>query len=159
MEILLFLIGGKLYTWVELVWRGRTHWSMFILGGLCFLIIGLLNENIIPWSMPIWVQSLIGAGVITVLEFMVGCVVNLWLGWNVWDYSGLMLNILGQVCLPFTILWVILSLACIIIDDWLRYGLYIGLLWIYTTCPNPIKKIAYSLLVHIEPRIRPKYRC
>ena len=45
---MLFLIGGRLYTWLELACRGRTHWTMFILGGLCFVIIGLLNEHLFP---------------------------------------------------------------------------------------------------------------
>ena len=49
MEIVLGLIGGLLYTWIEMLWRGYTHWTMFLLGGGCFVVLGLLNEYKIPW--------------------------------------------------------------------------------------------------------------
>ena len=116
----LLLTGGGLYVLVELIWRGRSHWTMFLLGGLCFISIGLINE-IIPWDMPLWQQIIIGAGIITVLEFLTGCIVNLWLGWDVWDYSGLPGNILGQICPQFFLLWVPIALVAIVLDDWLRY--------------------------------------
>ena len=116
----LLLTGGGLYVLVELIWRGRSHWTMFLLGGLCFIGIGLINE-IIPWDMPLWQQIIIGAGIITVLEFLTGCIVNLWLGWDVWDYSGLPGNILGQICPQFFLLWVPIALVAIVLDDWLRY--------------------------------------
>lgn len=74
--------------------------------------------------MPLWQQILIGTCVITILEFMTGCVVNLWLGWNVWDYSGMPGNILGQICPQYMLLWIPLSLAGIVLDDWLRYWMF-----------------------------------
>lgn len=126
MEILLFLIGGRLYTWLELACRGRTHWTMFILGGLCFVIIGLLNEHLFPWELALMQQAVIGAVIITVLEFFTGCIINLWLGWDVWDYSGLPFNLMGQVCLYYFLLWILLAVACIVLDDWLRYGNYLA---------------------------------
>ena len=46
-----------------------------------------------------------GALIITVFEFFVGIVVNMWYGWDVWDYSGKMLNILGQVCPEYSLAW------------------------------------------------------
>ena len=79
MELLLFLIGGRVYTWIEILWRGYTHWSMFILGGACFVIMGLLNEYKIPWHWCLLRQSVVSAVIITVFEFITGCVVNLWL--------------------------------------------------------------------------------
>lgn len=116
----LLLTGGGLYVLVELIWRGRSHWTMFLLGGLCFIGIGLINE-IIPWDMPLWQQIIIGACIVTALEFLTGCIVNLWLGWDVWDYSGLPGNILGQICPQFFLLWVPIALVAIVLDDWLRY--------------------------------------
>lgn len=116
----LLLIGGGLYVLVELIWRGRSHWSMFLLGGICFVCIGLINE-IIPWDMPLWQQILIGACIVTALEFLTGCIVNLWLGWDVWDYSGLPGNIMGQICPQFFLLWLPIALLAIVLDDWLRY--------------------------------------
>ena len=119
----LFLIGGAIYVLIELVYRGYSHWTMFLLGGLCFVLIGGVNEYI-PWEMPLWLQAGIGAVIITVLEFICGCIVNLALGWNVWDYSNTPLNILGQVCLPFTIIWFVIAHAGIVLDDYLRYWLF-----------------------------------
>lgn len=116
----LLLAGGGLYVVLELVWRGRSHWTMFLLGGICFVFLGLINE-IIPWDMPLWQQTIIGACIITVLEFLTGCIVNLWLGWAVWDYSGILGNILGQICPQFFILWMPVAMAAIVLDDWLRY--------------------------------------
>ena len=121
--LFLFTSGGLLYIILELAWRGWTHWSMFALGGLCFVCLGLINE-VIPWIIPLWRQVVIGACVITALEFLTGCVVNLWLEWDVWDYSQLPGNVLGQVCPQYFILWLPVSQAGIILDDWLRFWLF-----------------------------------
>ena len=116
----LFDVGGLLYILLELAWRGWSHWTMFVLGGLSFIGLGLINE-VLSWEMPLWRQILVGACLITVLEFLTGCVVNLWLGWGVWDYSNKPGNILGQICPQFFLLWLLVSLAGIVLDDWLRY--------------------------------------
>lgn len=108
-----------MYIALELLWRGHSHWTMFILGGICFVALGLINE-VLPWDMPLWKQSLIGACIITALEFVTGCVVNLWLGLGVWDYSHMKGNILGQICPQFFLLWLPVSLSGIVLDDWLR---------------------------------------
>lgn len=113
-------IGGLIYISLELAWRGRSHWTMFILGGICFVALGLINE-VFPWDMPLWKQIVIGACLITALEFMTGCIVNLCLGWGVWDYSGLPGNVLGQICPQYCLLWLPVSLAGIVLDDWLRF--------------------------------------
>lgn len=118
--LVLMATGGLLYVALELVWRGRSHWTMFLLGGICFVALGLINE-LLSWEMVLWKQILIGAAIITVLEFLTGCIVNLWLGWNIWDYSGLPGNILGQICPQYCLLWLPVSLAGIVLDDWLRY--------------------------------------
>lgn len=120
---IIFSLGGIFYLMIEMLWRGYSHWSMFVLGGTCFLVIGLINEHsrgkiILP------VQMLIGASTITILEFMVGYIVNIKLGLDVWSYYDMPYNIMGQVCLPYMILWLFLSLGCIFVDDYLRYRLF-----------------------------------
>lgn len=120
---ILALIGGIIYGALELAFRGYTHWSMVLLGGVCFVAVGLLNE-IIPWDMPLTVQMLCGCIIITALEFCCGCFVNIWLGWSVWDYSGQWGNLLGQICPLYSVLWYFVSLPAILIDDWLRYKLF-----------------------------------
>ena len=116
----LFLTGGILYILLEIIWRSHSHWTMFLLGGLCFVCLGAINE-IIPWEMSLWKQVLIGACIITSLEFITGVIVNLTLHWNVWDYSSMPGNILGQICPQYFILWLPVSLVAIVLDDWLRY--------------------------------------
>ena len=122
-HLILGTIGGLIYVLLELIWRGYSHWTMFLLGGTCFVLLGLINE-ILDWDTPLTLQMLIGCTVITVLEFITGCVVNLWLGWNVWDYSDLKFNILGQISLFSSIGWYFISLVGITLDDWLRYRLF-----------------------------------
>lgn len=121
--VFLFITGGLLYNLVELAFRGWSHWTMFILGGVCFICLGQINEVII-WEMPLWQQVVVGAGIITALEFSTGCIVNLWFGWDVWDYSQMPGNLLGQICPQFFVLWLPVSLAGIVLDDWLRFWLF-----------------------------------
>lgn len=116
----LWSIGGLIYIIMECLFRGHSHWTMFLVGGLCFVLIGAINE-VIPWEMPVWQQALIGAAIITAVEFVSGCIINIWLGWDVWDYSGLPGNILGQICLPFCGVWILLAVVGIVLDDYLRY--------------------------------------
>ena len=119
----LFLAGGALYFVFELFWRGFSHWTMAVLGGLCFVLVGGLN-NYLSWEMPLLKQMLIGGLIITVGELLTGCVINLWLGWHVWDYSALPGNLWGQTCPQYSLLWVLLSGPVIILDDILRWRWY-----------------------------------
>jgi uncharacterized membrane protein len=121
--IFLFLIGGMAYYLLEILWRGRSHWTMIFVGGICFLLCGLLNE-VFTWEMPLWMQMLICSISITGVEFVAGCVLNLWLHMGIWNYENMPCNVLGQVCLPFTILWFFVSLIAIVLDDWLRYRFF-----------------------------------
>ena len=118
--LFLGVIGSIIYMSLEILWRGYTHWTMGVLGGICFICLGLINE-LLSWETPLVLQMLIGGAIITILEFITGCIVNLWLGWNIWDYSNLPLNLLGQICLPFSILWYFISAIGIVIDDYIRY--------------------------------------
>ncbi len=121
--MMLALIGGLAYYCVELMWRGYSHWTMAVLGGLCFLAIGSINEYL-PWEMPLVQQGVVGAVIVTAAEFVAGLVLNIWLGLHIWDYSDLPFNLLGQICLPFSGLWVLLSIIAVVADDWLRYWLF-----------------------------------
>ena len=120
-SIILFMIGGATYNVIELLFRGYTHWSMFILGGLCFILIGLLNE---VFKLSITSQMLLSSVIITGLEFITGVIVNLMFQLNIWDYSNLPYNFMGQICLLFFNLWFLLSFVGIVIDDYIRSILY-----------------------------------
>lgn len=123
--LVIFFIGGAVYYLFEIIGRGHSHWSMFILGGICLIVVGLLNEKpFFPENFGIIPQALMGTVAITVLEFITGLIVNVWWGLGVWDYSNMPLNIMGQICLPFTLLWVVLSVLAIVVDDYIRYYLF-----------------------------------
>ncbi len=119
----LFIAGGCVYYLLELISRGHSHWTMAVLGGVCFILVGGINE-FFPWNMPLSLQGVIGAAIITVLEFISGVILNLWLGLRIWDYSNLPFNVLGQISLLFSLLWIPLAMFAVIMDDWLRYKLF-----------------------------------
>lgn len=122
-HLTLFIYGGILYGLCECLWRGHTYPSMFVLGGLCFVLLGGINEHL-SFDMHLTLQALIGAGIVLSLEFIFGVVLNLWLKLGVWDYSALPFNLLGQICLYFAFAWYALSFVAIIFDDFLRYWLF-----------------------------------
>lgn len=119
---LLFLVGGFAYGAFEIICRGYSHVSMFIAGGICFILIGLLN-HLLPWEMSLISQMVISSLIITTVEFITGLIVNVWMGLGVWDYSSLPYNVLGQICLLYTNIWFFVSLLGILLDDYLRYYL------------------------------------
>ena len=119
----LLYIGGMIYVLVELLWRGRSHPSMFLAGGLCFVLIGGINGGA-GRSLPIFVQALLGAGIVTAVELAAGLILNVGLGLRVWDYSSLPLNFMGQICFYFYLLWIPLAGLAVVADDWLRHVLF-----------------------------------
>lgn len=121
--LILGIIGGFTYVLIELLYRGHSHWSMFLVSAFAFISIGLINE-FIRWDMELWKQMLIGSGIVTILEFVSGYILNIKLDWHIWDYSNVPFNILGQICLPFSIVWFFISLIAIVADDYLRYWLF-----------------------------------
>lgn len=121
-------IGGATYYGIERIFKtlvsgGRTHWSMAVIGGVMFLLIGSINE-FIPWEMPLLLQGIIGSVAITAVELLAGIYLNLYLRLGIWDYSRMPFNLWGQICLPFSLLWVLLSIVAVILDDWVRYFLW-----------------------------------
>ncbi len=103
----LVLVGGILYTAIELLWRGRTHISMFPVGGVCFVLIGGIHRRFTRLA-AIW-RCGICAAAVTGVELVSGYILNVWWRLGVWDYSGQPLNIGGQVCLLYTGFWMVLS--------------------------------------------------
>lgn len=99
----LFYLGGMLYCGLELLWRGRTHGSMFLLGGLCFLILGRVGR----WRLNLFARAVLGGLFITLGELAVGMLVNR--QYQVWDYRSLPMNFRGQICPRYTLFWIFLS--------------------------------------------------
>ena len=120
-EAVIFYIGGMFYCTVELLWRQWTHGSMFLLGGLCFYLVGGLNKR---FRMPVLAQMLLGALIVTFFEFWTGILVNRVMHLNVWDYSHVPMNFMGQICVPFTLMWIPVSGIGIFCEDYLRHALF-----------------------------------
>ena len=113
-----YAIGGVGYALLEILWRGYTHWSMMLPGGLCFMVFYHLCQRFPTWRL--WKKCLAGCLSITVIEFAAGVVVNLIFRLNVWDYSALPLHLLGQICLPYTLLWFLLCIPLVFFSNFLR---------------------------------------
>lgn len=117
-EFFIFIIFGISYFTLEILYRGYSHWTMILLGGIVSVLIGLINE--ITPNMRMWKQMFLGTILITVFEFILGYILNIKLGLGIWDYSNIPFNIMGQICLPFSFLWFILSYFIIMLDDILK---------------------------------------
>ncbi len=100
-------VGGVGYYTLETLWRGWSHWSMALAGGLCLLLYYPLCTG---RARPQLLLALIGAAIITAIEFCVGMIVNVALGLGVWDYSALPLNLWGQISLLYSSLWFLLCI-------------------------------------------------
>ena len=107
-----FLLGGWVYVLLELCWRGRSHVSMFVAGGLSLVLIGHLEE--VEPKLPLPLRVLTGAGIITAVELATGLLVNR--TYRVWDYRDMPGNFLGQICPQFCLLWLPIA--------WVALGFY-----------------------------------
>ena len=99
----LFAIGGGVYVGLEMLWRGRSHASMFAAGGVCFLLLGAMRRISLPGRL------ILGPAAITAVELATGLLVNR--DYTVWDYRALPGNFLGQICPAYCFLWIPLSLV------------------------------------------------
>ena len=115
---------GTIYMALEGIWRGWTHISMLVVGGISAFLIGKLNEHPAFYNRKMWEQCSIGTGIVLVLEFTSGMILNVWLGLQIWDYSNMTGNLYGQICLPYAVLWFMLVPFCIYVDDYLRYRIF-----------------------------------
>lgn len=121
--LFLFWFGGSAYVALEVLWRGYSHWTMLLLAGFLFIVVGLLNE-IWSWDFKLHWQVLISTVIATIAEFITGLIVNVHFGWNVWDYSNVPFNFMGQICLPYTLLWAALMMVAIVLDDVVRWKFF-----------------------------------
>mgnify|MGYP004623374607 CR=1 FL=1 len=118
----LFYIGGMVYVLLELLWRRWSHGSMFLVGGGCFLLIGMLSQ--MQPEMPGVMQAVLGACMVTAVELVSGLIINRVLDLGVWDYSGLPYNLWGQVCMSYFFLWILVSFLALELHRLLRKGLF-----------------------------------
>jgi len=111
-----FFLGGALYVILELLYRQRSHFSMFLAGGAAFFMLHALFSR---YTLPFFVKPLIGAALITAVEFIAGYIVNIKMKRGVWDYSGVRFNLYGQICLKFSLLWAVVTLPVLLFSHML----------------------------------------
>jgi len=112
-QTLIFLLGGCSYVCLELLWRQRSHASMFLAGGSAFYLLGKLHQAKHHW--PLLLQALAGSGVITAVELAAGLLFNR--NYAVWDYRQCWLNYRGQICALFSIIWIFISILAFKLHD------------------------------------------
>lgn len=124
----IFFCGGALYVAVELLWRGRSHGSMFLLGGAGLCLLGALDAL---WpGVPLSIQAVLGGTIVTALELGCGLCVNR--TYCVWDYRAIRGNFRGQICLPYFAAWCALSAVAVRLEDVLR-------LWLFACAMPPLR--------------------
>ncbi len=111
--LLVFLLGGVTYATIELCWRGFSHWSMALAGGVSLCGIYFLEGRL--GRMPLLLKCLCGGVLITLVELAFGCALNLLLHWDIWDYSDQPFQFMGQICLTYSLLWTALSLPAFLL--------------------------------------------
>ena len=110
---IVFLFGGTVYSAIEVITRGFTHWSMTLTAGIALMIMYYRYKT--RPDEGLLMKCLFGMAVITACELVSGIILNLILGWNVWDYSNMYLNFLGQICPTFCCAWFLLSVPAVYI--------------------------------------------
>lgn len=107
-SVFAYLCGGVLYFGLEILWSGDSHWTMMIVGGVCFLF--LYRMKLRYPRVPLLFRAVMGAIFITAVELLAGCLLNLGLGLAIWNYSAMPYHFLGQICLRYSLLWVLLCI-------------------------------------------------
>ena len=131
LSMLLWTWGGTLYFLLEVAYKTATghqeriSWTMLVLAIILCIPVERAGYQL-PWECPLWLQALCCAALVTLVEFCAGCVLNLWLCLDIWDYSDIPFNLLGQICLPFSLVWWVLCFLFIAVFDWLRYAIIGG---------------------------------
>lgn len=123
--IFLWALGGSIYYLLEMGFRGFSHWSMFVVGGLALCFCTYQGEAM-HWTEGLWIQLIRSVVFVTALEFITGILVNKYFHLAVWDYSDQPFNLWGQICIPFMILFSGLLLLAIYLGGTLSYTLFDG---------------------------------
>lgn len=123
--LVLFSIYGTIYFVIESIYKGHpTNLIMFVVGGIIGFLIGLIN-NLFNMDTNFILQCFVGTMIVLLVECILGYKLNIIEHKMLWDYSNVPFNFVGgQICLPFAVIWFILSGICIIIDDYLRYIIF-----------------------------------
>ncbi|MGN0382997.1 MAG: hypothetical protein ACI4DS_01910 [Eubacterium sp.] len=143
-QLILFITGFCLYITIEVCYRGYSYPLMGVCGGIILLILDRINDKI-SWDMDILLQGCIGSLVTTLFEFVIGSICLI-LDFNLmWDYSNLPLNFAGIICVPFSLVWIVISIIGIFIADAINY-------YVFGKMPVPYYKLFGHIILKFKKR-------
>ena len=121
----LFLSCGFIYCMIEILFRGWSHWSMFVLAGFLGVFCVDSINNTLSFDCDYIVQILISTILCTIGEGISGIILNVWLQLNVWDYSKMTFGtfFFGQCNVLFCFAWMLIISIIIFYCD--AYNYYI----------------------------------
>ena len=126
LSVLLCTWGATIYFFLEVGYKSltghpeRISWTMLAVAIILCIPVERCGAEL-PWDCPLWLQALCCAILVTAVEFVSGLVLNVWLGLDIWDYSHLPFNLMGQICLQFFFVWWGLCFVFIPAFDWMRW--------------------------------------
>ena len=115
--LFVFITGAIIYGAIEVVFRGYTHWSMLLTGGACFLLFYILNFIL---NINVLGKCVLSSFIITSFELIVGYIVNIVYGMNVWSYANMPFNYMGQICLLYSTVWFVFGIPMSILARYIR---------------------------------------
>lgn len=141
--IFLFLSGFCIYITIEVCFRGYSYPLMGCCGGLMLVLLDKINDKI-SWDMDLILQGCIGSGIITMMELVIGKTLK-HIGSSMWDYSSLPVNYDGVICLPFSLIWIVISIIGIMIADAINY-------YVFEELPVPYYKICGKVVIRFKEK-------
>ena len=124
-NIILFFVGFSIFIVIEQLYRTNTYIISGIMGGVSMVLLDKINDKI-SWDLDLLFQCLIGAGIVTTIELIVGILDRVVLHLNMWDYSSIWGNFYGIICIPYSCYWFLLSGVAIILADIINYNVFDG---------------------------------
>lgn len=143
-NVVLFGVGMIAYMLIEQIYRGYTFFEMGICGGIAIIILDKIN-NYISWDMDILLQGCIGSALITGMEFIIGNLSFAGVLPKMWDYSNVWLNYKGIICLPFSLIWIVLSIWAIMLADAINY-------YIFDELPIPYYRLFGKVIIKFKEK-------
>lgn len=143
-KTVLFMTGFCVYITIEVCFRGYSYPIMGLCGGLILIMVDLINEKI-SWDMDILLQGIIGAAVATLIEFIIGMICIRCGFALMWNYSDMPLNYKGIICLPYSIVWIFVSIAGVFLADAINY-------YVFGRLPEPYYKLFGRTIIKYPKR-------
>lgn len=141
-NVVLSVAGGLSYGIIELIYRQKTYYLMILCGAIAIILLDKINDYI-SWDMDILLQGCIGSLIITGMEFTIGNLYLMGIVPKMWDYSNVWLNYKGIICLPFSLIWILLSICAILLADAINY-------YVFHELPVPYYKLFGKTIIRFK---------